>query len=129
MSPRATVRVAVSDAYGQVLNTYTSIRRVDAEAPDLPWAIYLANRSRFHLLAFDLDAKGDPERAARDADTVCELLAAVGIEHVVCASGPTGGRHVWVGLAESVDADTIATLARLAKVLCPSLDQIGRAHV
>lgn len=122
ISPRASVRVAVADAYGQVLNAYTSIRRVSTGQPELPWAVYLADRSGFHLLAFDLDAKGDPERAARDAGTVSELLSAVGIEHVVCASGPTGGRHVWAGLAESVEAATIATMARLAKALCPSLD-------
>lgn len=122
MSPRATVRVAVADAYGQVLNAYTSIRRVSAGQPELPWAVYLADGGRFHLLAFDLDAKGDVERAERDAGTVSELLTAVGIEHVVCASGPSGGRHVWVALAEAVDAATVASMAHLAKALCPSLD-------
>ncbi len=49
MSPRATVRVAVADAYGQVLNAYTSIRRVSAGQPELPWAVYLADGGRFHL--------------------------------------------------------------------------------
>ena len=50
------------------------------------------------------------------------MLDQAGIEHVICESGPTGGRHVWTALAESVDAETVATLARLARHVCPSLD-------
>ncbi|MFX5752086.1 hypothetical protein ABTE32_21945, partial [Acinetobacter baumannii] len=84
---------------------------------------YLAGPDqRFRLLAFDLDAHGDPAAAARDADVLSGLLSDVGLPHVLCESGPTGGRHLWVGLAESVDAETVATLARLARHVCPTLD-------
>jgi len=122
VSPRPSVRVASVDAYGATLNDYRN-RRMTTSAPAQPWAVYLAGLDqRFRLLAFDLDAKGDPDRAARDADVLAAVLTRLGIEHVVCASGPTGGRHVWTGLSESVDADTAATLARLVKHLCPSLD-------
>lgn len=127
LSPRATLRVADVDAYGQVLNVYGSTLRLSASAPEVPWAVYLADRAgMFHLLVFDLDAKGanDAAQAQAEADArrVCELLAGVGIEHVVCASGPDGGRHVWVALAEAIDAAAAATLAHLTKALCPSLD-------
>ena len=119
------MRVAGVDAYGQVLNEYTGHRRVDGDEPAQPWAVYLAGTDRrFRLLCFDLDAKsaGSAPAAARDADVLCGLLHDVGLDAVVCESGPTGGRHVWTALAESVDAETVATLARLARHVCPSLD-------
>lgn len=122
LSPRDRVRVAIVDAYGETLNEYRD-RRMATTVPARPWAVYLAGSDhRFRLLAFDLDAKGDPARAARDADVLAGLLTDTGIENVVCASGPTGGRHVWAALSESVDAATVDTLARLVQHLCPSLD-------
>ena len=122
MSPRPRVRVAVVDAYGAIVNEYRD-RVIGATAPERPWAVYLAGPDqRFRLLAFDLDAHGDPAAAARDADVLSGLLRDVGLSHVICESGPTGGRHLWVGLAESVDAETVATLARLVRHMCPTLD-------
>ncbi|MGW9114531.1 hypothetical protein [Microbacterium sp. NPDC055683] len=125
MSPRPNVRVAAVDAYGVVVNEYTGHRRVTSTEPDRPWAVYLAGvDGRFRLLAFDLDAKspGATEAAARDADVIAGLLVDAGLEPVVCQSGPAGGRHVWASLAEPVDAGTVATVARLARHLCPTLD-------
>lgn len=117
--------MAAVDAYGEVVNTYTGSRRVTGEEPDRPWAVYLAGGDgRFRLLCFDLDAKtaGAAAAAARDAALLTELLDDVGLSAVVCQSGPGGGRHVWTALAESVDAETVATLARLARHVCPTLD-------
>ncbi len=125
LSPRPSVRVATRDAHGTVLNQYTSQHRIDGPEPDRPWAVYLADTERrFHILAFDLDAKtaGSAAAAERDADTIAGLLDDAGLTAVVCESGPGGGRHVWVALAESVEADTVATLARLTRHLCPTLD-------
>ena len=115
--------MATRDAHGDVLNQYTSQHRIDGAEPDRPWAVYLAGTDhRFRLLAFDLDAKTDAAAAQRDAQLLAGLLADAGLPAVVCQSGPSGGRHVWVGLAESVDPETVATLARLARHLCPTLD-------
>ncbi|MGP5057005.1 hypothetical protein ACTXJ3_18220 [Brachybacterium paraconglomeratum] len=125
ISPRPTVRVASIDAYGATLNQYDSTQRVGPTPPETPWAINLAGTDRaFRLLCFDHDAKteGAAAAAARDAETTAGLLARAGLEPVVCASGPGGGRHVWAALTEPVDAETVATLARLTKHLCPSLD-------
>lgn len=125
MSPRTTVRVAAVDAYGDVLNEYTGTRRITGAEPDRPWAVYLAGPDGlFRLLCFDLDSKtpAAAAAAARDAGVLAGLIVDVGLQPVVCASGPSGGRHVWTGLAEGVDAETVATLARLAKHLCPTLD-------
>ena len=124
ISPRPSVRVAAVDAYGAVVNAYTERHRINREEPDHPWAVYLAGPDeRFRLIAFDLDAKaGHAEAAARDADVLAGMLRDVGLEHVVCSSGPGGGRHVWVALLEAVDAGAVATLARLARHVCPTLD-------
>ena len=119
------MRVAAVDAYGDVVNRYTGHQPVSGDEPARPWAVYLAGTDRrFRLLGFDLDAKTDgaAAAAARDADVIAGLLTEAGIEHVVCQSGPTGGRHVWAALAESVDPETIATLARLTRHLCTTLD-------
>ncbi|MFC3690451.1 hypothetical protein [Aquipuribacter hungaricus] len=115
--------MATVEAGGTVLNSFPVHRRLDQDGPGLPWAVYLADADqRFRLLVFDLDAKLDPSPAHRDADVVSGLLDDVGVGHVVCRSGPSGGRHVWVALRASVDAATVATLARLVRHLCPSLD-------
>jgi hypothetical protein len=125
LSPRPSVRVAVTDASGIVLNQYGSHRRTTADTPNNPWAVYLAGSDhRYRLLAFDLDAK-TPDTAvaaARDAETLAKLLEQAGLSPLVCASGPSGGRHVWTAVADSVDPGTVATLARLARHLCPTLD-------
>ena len=117
--------MAAVDAYGQVMNTYTGHRRVAGVEPDRPWAVYLAGTDhRFRLLCFDLDAKtpGATAAAERDAGVLTALLRDVGLSAVVCQSGPSGGRHVWTALAESVDAETVATVARLTRHVCPTLD-------
>lgn len=121
LSPRPRVRVADVDAYGGALNTYTGTAAVDGAAPDAPWALYLADdRGDYRLLCFDLDAgKGD---AAADAATLSRWLEDAGLQHVVTCSGPSGGRHVWLALAEALPAATTQTLARLALARLTSLD-------
>lgn len=125
MSPRPVVRVADVDAYGKTVNTYTGHRSTTSTEPDRPWAVYLAGPDRrFRLLCFDLDAKtaGTATGAVRDADVLTGLMGDVGLDVVVCQSGPGGGRHVWTALADGADAQTVATVARLARHLCPTLD-------
>lgn len=76
--------------------------------------VYLADSAGlFRLIVFDLDAvKGDPKGMPRR----CAGGSSVsGCRMWWPASGPSGGRHVWVALAEAVDAGTVETLARLAR--------------
>ncbi|GAA3513900.1 hypothetical protein [Georgenia daeguensis] len=123
MSPRRRVRVAAVDAYGETLNLYTGHAPTSAPVPEEPWAVYLADQQGcFRLVAFDLDAKSDPAVTVRDAETLVGLLEAARLPHVVCESGPGGGRHVWLALSEGAAAETVATMGRLAKALCPTLD-------
>jgi len=121
VSPRPLVRVADVDAYGKAVNTYTRRARTAGGRPDAPWAVYLADQAgSFRLLAFDFDAaKGDP---VADAATLCGWLEHAGLPHLLTRSGPSGGRHVWLALAEAVDAAVVDTLARLARARLPSLD-------
>ncbi len=121
LSPRALVRVADVDAYGQVVNTYTRRARIGGPPPSAPWAVYLADDAgAFRLLAFDFDAgKGEP---AVDADTLCGWLEQARLPHVLACSGPSGGRHVWLALAEGLAAGTVDVLGRLVRARLPSLD-------
>jgi len=121
VSPRPLVRVADVDAYGKAVNTYTRRARTAGAQPDGPWAVYLTDQAgAFRLLAFDFDAaKGDP---AADAATFCGWLEHAGLPHVLTCSGPSGGRHVWLALADAVPAGTVDTLARLVRARLPSLD-------
>ncbi len=121
LSPRALVRVADVDAYGQVVNTYTRRARTGGPPPGAPWAVYLADETgTFRLLAFDFDAgKGDP---AADAAMLCGWLELAQLPHVLACSGPSGGRHVWLALAEPLAAGTVDVLARLVRARLPSLD-------
>lgn len=118
------MRVAGVDASGDVLNLYSTTARTSGEVPAVPWAIYLASRDRrFRLLGFDLDAGGaGSEQCAADAEFLSGLLGEAGIGHVVCVSGPSGGRHVWVAIASGVSSSTVASLAVDLKALLPSLD-------
>ncbi len=121
VSPRPLVRVADVDAYGKAVNTYTRRARTAGARPDAPWAVYLTDQTgAFRLLAFDFDAaKGDP---TADATTLCGWLEHTGLPHLLTRSGPAGGRHVWLALAEAVDAAVVDTLARLVRARLASLD-------
>jgi hypothetical protein len=79
---------------------------------------------RYRYLGFDLDAKHVGLKIV-DADTrtIRALLDEAGMPHLVCQSGPSGGRHIWVALADGISADTVATIARDLARICSSLDK------
>lgn len=123
ISPRRVVRAAAVDADGRPLNAYPLVHPVTGAQPSTPWAVHLTDpRGRYRLLCADLDAKSSAEAAAADATRLSSVLAELGIPHLVCASGPTGGRHVWLGLRESMDAEVVSALAYLLKAWLPTLD-------
>lgn len=123
ISPRTSVRVATRDAYGNTLNSYPLRRRVDGPMPDAPWALNLADTDlQFWLLGFDLDAHTATADATRDAEVLSQLLDECAIAHVICDSGPSHGRHVWIALTEPAAAEIVGDIAYTAKRLLPSLD-------
>lgn len=123
ISPQDRVRVAAVDVSGEVLNQYSHTWPISSpQTPTAPWAVPLASADGFHLLAFDFDAKGNEAAAAADAEALSELLTKAGVAHLVCRSGPSGGRHIWLAASETLHADLVGTLARLAAAVLPTLD-------
>ena len=122
LSPRPRVRLAdVDERDGRPLNRYGTELPTSAPAPDRPWAMYLTdNKGRFRLLAFDLDASRGSVEA--DAAALTEILARAGIRAVRCISGPGGGRHLWVGLADPVAATAVRRIVEALSQLLPTLD-------
>lgn len=124
VSPRDHVRLAAVAADGEILNEYASIARTDsAEIPSVPWAMHLTDAivGRQHFVVFDLDsARGD---AVADAAIVVGWLQELRIEHTVCASGPTGGRHVWLSMLDPIPPAQAKALALTAALLLPTLDR------
>ncbi|WP_417235505.1 hypothetical protein [Arthrobacter sp.] len=87
--------------------------------------MYLADREGlFHFIGIDLDAKTDAQAraAGREALLISQHLEACRIEHVVCESGATGGRHVWIALAEPMPHEPIMALRHALKLFCTTLD-------
>jgi hypothetical protein len=123
ISPRPAIRIAAVDDAGRIENRYPRTISVHGTPPPvgLPYALHLTDaRHRFRLLGFDLDAKTGP--VAADLAVLRELLGRADLEHIVCASGPGGGRHVWVALAEPVPAELIGGIAHGLAALLPSID-------
>jgi len=121
ISPRDTVRTAVPEADGHYSNEYATAAAIAGPAPTGPWAMYLADPAGYRFLGFDLDAKRG--NAGRDAGRLSLWLDECSIEHVVAASGPSGGRHVWIALDEPAAPTLVRELADLAGSLLPSLDK------
>ena len=123
LSPHPRVRVANVDDAGAITNLYrTAVPKTGpSPEPGRPYAVHLADESgRYRLLGFDLDAAKGP--VAADVDRLRELLTRAGLAHVVCASGPGGGRHVWAAVAQPVAAAVVAGIARALAAMLPSLD-------
>lgn len=125
LSPRSTVRVAAVDASGTIQNSYDATARCAGEQPETTWAIYLADSEGFRFLVFDIDSDdGDSAAAVQaDLDAVTGILDEHSIEYVVCASGPSLSRHVWVALTAAVPASVVSHLAYLVERICPRLDK------
>src|SRR4051794_6001443 len=118
---RGRVRVADLDAAGAALNAYRRESPVTGPPPGRPYAVYLADADgEYWLLGCDLDSGRGPVR--EDLAELRALLDRAGLPHLVCASGPGEGRHVWIGLVEAVPAALVARLADALAARLPSLD-------
>lgn len=118
-SPRRTVRVDPDGTHD-----YTRAQPLAAHPPTVPYAVYLADRrGRFRLLAFDFDARGHgAEAAERDAAALARVLDELGAPHLRAHSGPGGGQHVWVRLAEPASAGHVTDMALALAHHYPTLD-------
>ena len=121
LSPRPRVRIADLDEVGRPVNRYPGETALDGPPPGRPYAVYLTDTGRgFRLLGFDLDPGFGP--VGEDLAELTGLLTRAGLPHLVCGSGPGGGRHVWVGLAEPAPAGLVGEVARGLAGRLPSLD-------
>ena len=124
MSVRTHCRRYRGDRHGGWSNV-TYDRPMGSHPPAGPYAIYLAQDGRYWLACFDFDAhatSATPAMVQRDAAMCAGLLADHGIKSVTCLSGPGGGRHVWAGMFEAVDAPLMRRIASLMRLLTPTLD-------
>jgi hypothetical protein len=131
LSPRGTVRTMRRDAYGRLdENAYPMAFLISPVAPSTPWAVYLTDDTgTFRLLCFDFDGKDSHgvdadlmEQAADDCDALSAVLDAHHVAHLVCQSSGTGGRHLWIALAEGAPAELVARLAIAARANFRTLD-------
>jgi len=120
------------DAYGRLeSNEYPLLHQVGPVEPSTPWAIRLTNAAgRYRLLCFDFDGKDAhgpspelTEQAVDDCDQLSHLLDEHQVDHVVCESSSSGGRHLWIALAgDGASAADVAALARAARAVLRTLD-------
>ncbi|WP_137725830.1 hypothetical protein [Prescottella subtropica] len=107
-SPRTTIRI---DPHGD--HRYVAAR-LPATAPDVPWALHLADRnSQFHVLCMDFDDRPGktPGAARKAAEQVSRMLTRAEIPHLLCASGGRHSRHLWIRLTAPADAKRVRRLA------------------
>ena len=132
---RLYVQKARVDADGRVhagsANNYPDRHALSPICPETPWYIHLADdRGLFRILCFDFDGKdkgghSSPElveAAADQTEELCGVLTQLGIPHVLCESSSSGGRHVWVALAEHAPVEVTRVLAEAAGANYPQLD-------
>ncbi|MGC0371288.1 hypothetical protein [Microbacterium sp. SLBN-111] len=121
ITPRAHVRAAARTVAGEITNDYDHEHETVAVAPQSVWAMYLSrDRQRYDYLPFDFDASRG--NAAYDAGRLSHWLDELNIDHLICISGPSGGRHVWLALSEPAEAAQVKAIAQLTASLLPSLD-------
>ncbi|KOX11013.1 hypothetical protein [Nocardiopsis sp. NRRL B-16309] len=121
------MRVDVRTLDGAWAHRYDEEVSCGARAPQGPFAMYLADETGFRFLVFDLDTKtGGPAQVLADMRTLAALLDRAGLAFFTVASGPGGGRHLWVPVHDrsgrGADPQLVRDIARAARQHCPSLD-------
>jgi hypothetical protein len=120
LSPRPRLRVDSRGPDGW-RHAYDRTRALSSSEPTGPYALHLAGADRrYRLLLFDLDASRGP--AADDFRTLLDWCADAGLRPIAAESGPGGGRHVWLVLADPISANYVRQLAYAAARRLPSLD-------
>lgn len=92
------------------------------EEPSVPWAVYLRDRTGESLrcLPFDFDSKLGP--SDEHARQFTQMLEKLDIPHLHAGSGPTGGHHGFLLLAEPLSGDRPKEVGMLVAQRFPSLD-------
>lgn len=99
--------------------------------PARAWAVHLHDdNGRARTLAIDVDSKDANELDThRQADAVASLLELAQLRYVRARSGPTGGIHIYVPLAQWWPAPALHAIAReLRAVAAPRVDPSPHAN-
>ena len=117
LAGRPRVRLAVNG------RKYVQEARLTSSRPDYPAAVLLYSHAETaRVLAIDLDvSRGGRNQVLADSTRLQQLLTAAGARMLIDES-PSGGRHVWVPLAQSRTATELQRVARAIARLCPSFD-------
>jgi hypothetical protein len=119
------------DAYGRLDdNAYPLLHRLGPVTPPTPWALRLTDDTgTYRLLCFDFDGKDSSgsspeliEQAADDCDQLSRALEDLEVQHVVCQSSSSGGRHIWIAIRGGAPASDVANLARATRAVLRTLD-------
>lgn len=127
IAPRGRLRLDVRTPTGEWAHRYDLETTVGPHPPTGPFAMYLADHTGFRFLAFDLDTgKATHEQLHQDLLFLSHALDEAGLVFIVAASGPNGGRHLWVPVndptGQGLHPRTVRDIARAAQRHCPSLD-------
>ncbi|MFD0705616.1 hypothetical protein ACFQY8_07660 [Alloscardovia venturai] len=118
--------VRVYTRHDGVYMNATRERLISRGEPLSPWAMYLADGSTYQYVCFDLDAHDgntqSRELVQADCEKITTILDDCHIAYLVCESGPSGGRHIWISMVDSLDASLVRKLAYAMKAHTPSLD-------
>lgn len=123
-SPRKSVRVDPQQEH-----RYSLECAIDDIPAGAPYALHLTgDDQRYRLIALDFDAKKTAATAQADAGDLSSRLHDADIDHVVCASGPRGGVHIWIRLAAPVPAAEVVKLATALTAAYPDSGDFGALH-
>ncbi|WP_143658334.1 hypothetical protein [Embleya scabrispora] len=115
-SPRTTVRVADRcGASGSWLNAYGSTVPLSAVDAERPVAMHLRGRTEPRIWPFDFDARSGPVGA--QVAWLTSVAAECGVRVVQVASGPTGGRHLWMGCPDGLPNTLLERLTNVGWAL------------
>ncbi|MCE5292008.1 MAG: hypothetical protein LLG14_22580 [Nocardiaceae bacterium] len=93
------------------------------KVPDMPVAVYLYSGGWTRILVFDLDAKvHGPDSVIRDAQWLRHIVETAGGVVVEDVNPGSGGRHLYVPLAEQLRVEHIRTLLSAIQPFCRTLD-------
>lgn len=118
---RNTVRIHTPETGG-----YTHTHTVaHTPPPERPWALNLTDTTgNYWYLVLDLDThtRHTPRQVNDDLTTLTALLTRHAITYTVCASSTSGGKHVWIALAEPLPADDARAFASACQNHATTLD-------
>lgn len=115
-SPRPTVRAADRcGTSGSWLNAYGHTIPISAVDTERPVAMSLRGRTEPRVWPFDFDARSGP--VGTQVAWLTNVATECGVRVVEVASGPTGGRHLWMGCPEGLPNALLERLTNAGRAL------------